>query len=466
MQWTLDTAGARALDQRITESGIEEFCLMMRASRVAADHLLSNEPTSVVCLAGPGNNGGDAYGVAAHLLLSGIPTLVVAVAEPKGAAQKAQGFYRDLGGTLCSDLDQVSSTDWIVDGVLGTGCDRAPEGNISVAISWICARRVTGSSVLALDIPSGLNASTGVAYQPSVAADLTVSFLAPKTGLLTGDGPSLCGQIQCESLKPWDVSEYDYHTRLIGYDTIDVPEHRPTAHKGTRGSVLVIGGRNGMEGAGQLSALASLRAGSGKVFWATDSSLLEVPELVRIEWSIETILDCAKRVSTIVIGPGLGHNVGDVISAVWALKKPLVVDADALNWLSENSFPNRDGPWIGTPHPLEASRLTGAPMTDRFHLLDRLENVYSTTWILKGAGTLVSGNPVWLNPVSDWTLGTAGSGDVLAGIVASLWAQGSTSPASTGVWLHAQAFLAAKKLRGSDVIASDAVNQLGSVRTA
>ena len=181
---------------------------------------------------------------------------------------------------------------------------------------------------------------------------------------------------------------------------------------------------------------------------------------------METILECAKRVSAIVIGPGLGHDAGEVISAIWALDKPLVVDADALNWLSENPLPDRDAPWIGTPHPLEASRLTGAPIADRFHLLDRLENVYATTWILKGAGTLVSGKPVWLNPVSDSTLGTAGSGDVLAGIVASLWAQGSTSPASTGVWLHAQAFLAAKKLKGPGVIASDAVNQIGSVRTA
>ncbi|HBX27078.1 MAG TPA: hypothetical protein DEF72_06565 [Gammaproteobacteria bacterium] len=466
MKWTLDTAGARDLDRRIIESGVEEFCLMMRASRVAADHLLRNEPTSVVCLAGSGNNGGDAYGVAAHLLLAGIPTTVIALAEPKGIAQKAQDFYRDLGGPVYSDLDQVSGADWIVDGVLGTGCNRAPEGIVLDAISWICNKRVAGSSVLSLDLPSGLNASTGVAYHPSVAADLTVSFLALKTGLLTGDGPSLCGQIRFESLKPWDVGDCKYHTRIIGYDTIDVPEHAQTAHKGTRGSVLVVGGRHGMEGAGQLSALASLRAGSGKVFWATDSFLFEVPELVRIGWGVDTILECAKRVSTIVIGPGLGHDAGDVISAIWALETPLVVDADALNWLSENPLPDRDAPWIGTPHPLEASRLTGRPMTDRFHLLDRLESVYSTTWILKGAGTLVSGEPIWLNPVSDPTLGTAGSGDVLAGIVGSLWAQGSISPASTGVWLHAQAFLAAKKLRGLDVIASDAVNQIGSVRSA
>jgi len=466
MQWTIDAAGARDLDRRITESGVEEFCLMMRASKVATDHLLRNKPTSVVCLAGSGNNGGDAYGVAAYLLLSGMPTTVVALAEPKGAALKARGFYRDLGGKVLSDLEQVSGTDWIVDGVLGTGCNRAPEGIISVAISWICARRVAGSSVLSLDLPSGLNASTGLAYQPSVMADLTVSFLAPKTGLLTGDGPSHCGQIQLETLKPWDVGDHEYHTRLIGYDTIDAPEHPQTAHKGTKGSVLVVGGRHGMEGAGQLSALASLRAGSGKVFWATDSFLFEVPELVRIEWGMETILECAKRVSAIVIGPGLGYDAGEVISAIWALDKPLVVDADALNWLSENPLPDRDAPWIGTPHPLEASRLTGAPIADRFHLLDRLEHVYATTWILKGAGTLVSGKPVWLNPVSDSALGTAGSGDVLAGIVASLWAQGSTSPASTGVWLHAQAFLAAKKLKGPGVIASDAVNQIGSVRTA
>ena len=215
MQWTIDAAGARDLDRRITESGVEEFCLMMRASKVATDHLLLSKPTSVVCLAGSGNNGGDAYGVAGHLLLSGIPTTVVALAEPRGAAQKARGFYQDLGGKVLSDLDQVSDADWIVDGVLGTGCNRAPEGIISVAICWICARRVAGSSVLSLDLPSGLNASTGLAYRPSVVADLTVSFLAPKTGLLTGDGPSLCGRIQFETLKPWDVGDYEPHTRLI-----------------------------------------------------------------------------------------------------------------------------------------------------------------------------------------------------------------------------------------------------------
>ena len=126
-----------------------------------------------------------------------------------------------------------------------------------------------------------------------------------------------------------------------------------------------------------------------------------------------------------VIGPGLGLDAGPVIEALWALNVPLVVDADALNWLSEHPLPNRQAPWIGTPHPLEAHRLTGQSFDDRFIMLESLETLYEATWVLKGAGTLVTGKPTWLNPLANPVLGTAGSGDVLAGMIGSLWAQGS-----------------------------------------
>ena len=221
-----------------------------------------------------------------------------------------------------------------------------------------------------------------------------------------------------------------------------------------------------MEGAGQLCGLAALRTGAGKVFWATDAPLFDVPELIRVPWDVDAITGCATDCLAVVIGPGLGLDAGPVIEALWELDVPLVVDADALNWLSEHPLPNRKAPWIGTPHPLEAHRLTGQSFDDRFSMLESLETLYAATWVLKGAGTLVTGTPTWLNPLANPGLGTAGSGDILAGMIGSLWAQGSKSPAITGVWLHSQAFLAALNHRGSGVIARDGIEMIGRSKTS
>ncbi len=466
MSGTLDSNASRSLDRRIIESGISGYCLMMRAARSAFDRLMVENPTSVICVAGAGNNGGDAYGVAAFLMLSGIPVTVVSLASSKGDALKARHFYEDLGGFVLDRLPTTNQWDWIIDGILGTGCDRPPEGSIADAITWINNSRSSGARVMSLDVPSGLNASTGEAFDPVVCADVTVTFLAEKTGNLTGEGPAYAGLVHLEKLEPWNVQPEPLHTRLVTDAVIDLPRQKDTAHKGIRGSVLVVGGRHGMEGAGQLSGLAALRTGAGKVFWATDAPQFDVPELIRIPWDIGSIVDCASRCQSVVVGPGLGNDAGDVIAALWDLDIPLVVDADALNWLSQHKLSNRQSPWIGTPHPLEAKRLTGLPMADRFSMLHALEALYDATWVLKGAGTLISGQPPWLNPVANAALGTAGSGDVLAGIIASLWAQGSQRPAVTGVWLHANAFLKALAERGPDVIASDAVDRIGRIKTA
>ncbi len=466
MSGTLDSNASRSLDRRIIESGISGYCLMLRAAQAAFERLMKEQPASVICVAGPGNNGGDAYGVAAFLILSGVPVSVVSLANSKGDALKARTLYEDLGGSVLSQLPETDQSDWIVDGILGTGCDRPPDGAIGDAIRWINRNRSSGSRVLSLDVPSGLNASTGEAFDPIVSADITLTFLAQKTGNLTGEGPAFAGSVELEMLEPWDVDPEPLHTRLVTDDVIDIPRQKDTAHKGTRGSVLIVGGRHGMEGAGQLSGLAALRAGAGKVFWATDAPQFDVPELIRISWDIPTIVQCGARCQSVVVGPGLGSDAADVIQALWGIDVPLVVDADALNWLAMNHLENRKSPWIGTPHPLEAQRLTGVPMSDRLVMLKELEALFNATWVLKGAGTLISGQPPWLNPVANAALGTAGSGDVLAGIIASLWAQGSQSPAVTGVWLHAKAFLDALAERGPDVIASDAIDRIGRMKIA
>ncbi|MDC0379172.1 NAD(P)H-hydrate dehydratase [Litorivicinus sp.] len=466
MDETFDAQGARVLDRQIIASGVSGFCLMIRAAKAACDRLLHEHPQSVICLAGPGNNGGDAYGVAGLLVLAGIPTQLVALTTPTGDALKARHFFEDVGGEVLDTVTALNAADWVVDGLLGTGCDRPPEGAIASAIHWIHTQRAEGALVMSLDVPSGLNASTGQAYHPSIEADMTLTFLALKTGLLTGEGPSMSGEVCFDALKPWSVEILAPHTRLISEERIDLPSHSKTAHKGSRGSVLVVGGRQGMEGAGQLCGLAALRTGAGKVFWATDAPLFDVPELIRVPWDVDAITSCATDCLAVVIGPGLGLDAGPVIEALWELDVPLVVDADALNWLSEHPLPNRKAPWIATPHPLEAHRLTGQSFDDRFSMLESLETLYAATWVLKGAGTLVTGKPTWLNPLANPGLGTAGSGDILAGMIGSLWAQGSKSPAITGVWLHSQAFLAALNHRGSGVIASDVIEMIGRSKTA
>ena len=196
-----------------------------------------------------------------------------------------------------------------------------------------------------------------------------------------------------------------------------------------------------MEGAGILASISSLRSGAGKVFWASDTEKLDrPPELIQIEPGIneiQSILD--KNMRTAIIGPGLGKKFDEEIEFLWHTDLNIILDADGLDWLSRVRPKKRRAPWVGTPHKGETKKLLGDDFSDKWSNIMKLKKIYGGDWILKGPGTLVSEEKrLWINLYSNGWLGTAGMGDVLAGIIAGLWSSGSKTPFRSSVFLQTQ----------------------------
>jgi NAD(P)H-hydrate epimerase len=220
-----------------------------------------------------------------------------------------------------------------------------------------------------------------------------------------------------------------------------------------------------MEGAGMMSGISALRAGAGKVFWATDNKSLDRPhELIQIEPSIVNLKKVInKNTRLAIVGPGLGMGYEREIEVLWKSNLQLIIDADGLRWLAQTQPKKRSAPWIGTPHEGETVDLLGDIFSDKWSNIINLKKIYGGDWILKGPGTLVSENgKLWLSDYSNGWLGTAGMGDVLAGILAGLWASGSKYPARSSVFLQTQSakrFL--KNNNDAGLTATDISNLVG-----
>ena len=472
-------AEVRELDRTaIEDRGIPGIVLMKRAGRAVFDEVRRRWPTdhSLTILCGSGNNAGDGYIVAGLGVEAGLDTQLLQVGDPRklrGDAALARDWALSVGvGTSRFSDDASLDGEVVIDALLGTGASGSVRPEFATAIERINAAGANGRPVVAVDLPSGISADTGAVLGTAVRAATTVTFIGRKLGLFTGAGVDHAGAIVFDSLGvPGDI--YDTDAGLPVLAPPPPPQRPPSAHKNRFGHVLVIGGDFGMGGAPLLTAEAALRGGAGLVSLLTRPEhcagvLARRPEvMVRGVSEGEGVENALDACTVVAVGPGLGRGPWGQALLGRALKagKPLVIDADGLNLIAEGGFDvPRDS--IMTPHPGEASRLLGADgVTDRPEVARTLSKRFDNVVVLKGAGTLVAqaGELRGICTAGNPGLATAGSGDVLTGVVAGLAAQGvePLEAASAAVCLHAEAGDAAReRLAPRPLIASDVIDDL------
>lgn len=451
-------AQSRELDRAAIETGIVGYALMVRAAAASWHLLKAHWPQArrVVVLAGPGNNGGDGYVLARFARADGFEVELITVGDHKalrGEAREAQAETLLAGVVAHAWKGALPEADVYVDALLGTGLNKPPKGDFAAAIAALNTSR---RPVLALDLPSGLAADSGAELGEAVRAAATLSFIGLKAGLLTGRGPACTGELHFDDLGvPASVytSEIPVARRLAVRELAELlPPRERDGHKGRYGHVLLIGGDHGMAGAIAMAAEAAGRAGAGLVTVATRAEHAAVLTARRPETMVhgvavaEDLAPLLVRATVVVIGPGLGQGEWGraLFAAALAAGKPLVLDADALNLLAEQ--PRAQGGWVLTPHPGEAARLlntdTAAVQADRLAAARALAQRYGGVAVLKGAGTVVDdGRHPAICPYGNPGMGTGGMGDVLAGVIGALLAQGLglSGAAAAGVLVHALA---------------------------
>jgi len=476
-------AQVRALDAHaIGTLGVPGYTLMKRAGEGALRHLRSRWPTAyrVVIVCGTGNNGGDGYVLARFAQAAGLTVSVLSAAPREALKGDALQAYDDCiaSGARVQPYSAslLSEGEVVVDALLGTGLRSSPRGEILSAIHGINASR---RPVFAIDVPSGLDADTGVALGEAVRADCTITFVGLKTGLFTGDGPEYAGTVYFDDLEvvaPLTEQFKPRLERILEQEVVAaLPRRARAANKGDFGRVLIVGSDVGMPGATRLSGEACLRVGAGLVTVACAPENVAAiapgrPELICLPFRDPTDLhDAIERAGVIAIGPGLGRSAWArrALEAVLEANKPLVVDADALNLIAESAAPARDN-WILTPHPGEAGRLLGMQtddvQRDRLAALDALVERYGGTVVLKGAGTLVGsrGRTPGVSERGNPGMASAGMGDVLTGAVAGILAQCRNQwlAARVGVLVHAMAGDAVARTGERGLLASDVAKEL------
>ncbi|HLF11546.1 MAG TPA: NAD(P)H-hydrate dehydratase [Gammaproteobacteria bacterium] len=469
----------------IQERGIPSYTLMNRAAEAALRVLRAHWPSArkVLICCGAGNNAGDGYVLARLAAAAGLTVRVLALVPAERLQGDAARAARDCvaAGGAVDAFDATASpvlgfaADVVVDALLGTGLDRPLGADFERVVAGLNAASIP---VLALDIPTGLHADTGLPLGNAIRASVTVTFVGLKQGLFLGVARDYCGVLEFADLDiPADSGRAlrPPLNRLTAADlTAALPRRARTAHKGAHGRLLLVGGGPGMSGAIRLAAEAALRAGAGLADVATHPHSVATvmagrPEImchaIETAESLDELLELADGV---VAGPGLGRS--EWSSALWrrilATDLPLVVDADALNMLAVS--PHRRRNWILTPHPGEAARLLAKPAAeiqlDRLGAVSELARRYGAVAVLKGACSLIActddltyvcdrGNP---------GMAAAGMGDVLAGVLGALVVQIKDlgQSARAGVLLHALAGDAAAEDGERGLLASDLMPQI------
>ena len=493
----LSRAQMRAFDARaIDVAHVPSLVLMENAGRGAAERILELARTRgerkrrVVIVCGTGNNGGDGFVVARHLLSRGCEPSVFLCGKPEKFSHDAR-VHRDawvgVGGTLDllskgSDLEvlriELENASIAVDALFGTGLDRAISGVSADVVELLNSVSI---GRVALDIPSGLDADTGVPLGPTFQADLTLTFGHPKLGLLTPRGLRYAGQVEVIGLGvPSDVpDEVGHAAELIERDDVArwLSPRGPDAHKYSAGHVAVLAGSAGKIGAALLVAHGALRAGAGAVTLATwpdaasalQSRVVEVMTTPLDPEAIGASIDAALRSKrALVIGPGFGldeHAAAALAHVLSTWRGPAVLDADAITLLAQLT------PWpapppgavhrILTPHAGELARLldrtSGEIESDRFGTAAEAARLTGSVVVLKGAHSVIAGpdGRIVINVRGTAALATAGSGDVLAGIVGAL--STTLSPfeaACAGAFLHAEGGVAAAAGADRGILAS------------
>lgn len=450
-----DIAGVRSIERR---AGGDDVRLMELAGQAGWRAVLEAWPQArrIVVACGPGNNGGDGYVLARHAHEAGRDVQVVAHADhaPRTQlARDAQARLVSAGGRITMFAGTLPPCDVVVDAVLGIGLSRAPDAGTQSVLDAIHAVRVP---VLALDVPSGVDAGSGAAHAGAVQATRTVEFIARKAGLRTGAARGHVGVLQLATLELHDDAFAGITPTAEALHAGDLAQwlqpRRVDSHKGMHGHVACIGGDVGHGGAIVLCAQAALRAGAGLVSIRTHAAHV-APALARLPESMVAAGDVPdaellRSSSVCAIGPGLGQGAWG--HAWWDAAcrdaRALVVDADALNLLAATPVSLPAGTVL-TPHPGEAARLlrvdTATVQADRFGAARALVERFQAVVVLKGAGTLVAapGQRTQLIDAGNAGMAVGGMGDVLAGVIAALRAQGldAFDAARAGALLHAAA---------------------------
>jgi hydroxyethylthiazole kinase-like uncharacterized protein yjeF len=442
--------------EHAAEARLPPGTLMARAGRAAAEWVdvqHSGEPRSFCIVCGPGNNGGDGFVVARELVARGHEATCVLLGTPQSTAhdaRQAQERWVAAGGRVLDALPADSRFDSVIDAMFGIGLARPLAGAFLDAAEWIARH----PHAYAIDVPSGLDADTGawVGDVPGVVASATVTFIGDKPGLHTASGVDAAGTVIVDAIGTERPPGAGFLIETSDLGPLLRPRRRDT-HKGTYGNVLVIGGGRGMVGAALLGGRAALRLGAGRVY----VDAIGAPEFrvdpVQPELMFRALADL-NELQAIVVGCGLGIDAParERLAAALEREVALVADADALNLLAGDTLlqervRQRRAPTVLTPHPLEAARLLGCGATDvqhdRISAARRIATRYNAVAILKGAGTVVA-RPDGLyaiNPTGSPALATAGTGDVLAGMLGAFLAQGLApwDAALAGPWLHGRA---------------------------
>lgn len=418
--------------------------LMKRAGAAAAELIMKRledagvEQRRVTLLVGPGNNGGDALACACELREKGAVVNVVLPGgrRPTSALALAQlERWTQAGGTTYDDPYMTEKADCVVDGLFGTGLAKPITGDYLDAVLWFNERQALKVS---LDIPSGLNPVTGhwTGSYPGCSADVTITFLCVKSGLYMCEGADAAGEIVLNEL---DVSVPLSPLSVIGTDEFPrvLRPRVKNSHKGDYGSVAVIGGTDGMIGASILAARSALISGAGRVTLECRAEHAPDVDMVYPEIMFATKPVNLEDFDAIVLGCGLGTSAEAKARVIEALncQKPLILDADALNIIAadiklQDMVLARRAPTVLTPHPGEAARLlrrdTAGVTADRVAACRELAVQTGAIVVLKGAGTVISmrSSRTWINPTGSPMLATGGSGDVLAGMIGAMFAQG------------------------------------------
>ncbi len=487
-------AEMREADRMASErGGVPGIVLMENAGIACVKKLtelgLSGRRVAVFC--GKGNNGGDGFVIARHLLNMGIETEVFLVSGRsfKGDALVNFNILEGMGAEIAEISTEenlkykILSFDIVVDAIFGTGISGEVSGAARVAIEAI---NQYAGCVLSVDIPSGINADTGKVSGVAVRADYTVTLAAYKRGLLLFPGADYCGRVEVAGISIPEYILSDINTNIIDKKLAAslMPKRADNTHKGSYGKVLVIGGSKGMTGAPAMAAEAALRCGAGLVSVLIPSSLNPIMEVKLTEAMTipaadrdgEFITDAAEEIikraelsDAVIFGPGIGRGkaIGEILERLLDnTNVPVVVDADGLFALAGNSgLLKRHGKkLILTPHEAEFARF-GIGAGNRFEASEAFCREFGATLVLKGAKTIVTTPELkqYINIIGNNGMATAGSGDVLAGVIGAFLARKKLcmDAAVLGVYCHSAAGDAAAKRVGRDaLVATDIIDAI------
>ncbi len=498
MRPLLTAALMREADRRtIEEIGLPGAVLMESAGAAVARAVRERWPGArrVHVLCGRGNNGGDGYVTARRLLSDGLEVCCALLGDPasvsghaalhKSALEKAGGAVEVIADETAwaAGRDSLLACDVLVDALLGTGLTEAPRGLLGAAIADL-EQLQGGPAVVAVDLPSGLSSDSGVVPGAAVRADLTVTFGAAKLGHVLAPACDHVGELLVadigipSSLLASTCAIFEAPDAAVAF-----PRRGRDAHKGHFGHVLVLAGSEGKSGAAVLAGLGALVAGAGLVTVAVPAEVQAIVAGARPELMVEALpfdadgveraLSLARVADAVVLGPGLGQGAPPAQFCRGLLRRysgPMVIDADGLHFARGTpALLRRPAPTVLTPHPGEMARLLGtvsdSVQADRLGSARACAAESEAVVVLKGAGTLVArpDGQTTFNPTGNPGMATAGSGDVLAGLVGALLARGTelSLAARAAVWAHGRAGdLAAERMGEDAVTAGDLLDAL------